>query len=81
MTKFEAGTHIFRFGSGARDRIVVPEPDVTVSVEYWSGNVWVLDKDSPITSPSTIYTRYVRIRLQSDGRFSFDVEEAIDESN
>jgi len=52
-----------------------------VPVEYWSGNVWVLDKDSPITSPSTIYTRYVRIRLQSDGRFSFDVEEALDESN
>ncbi|WMX18829.1 hypothetical protein [Escherichia phage vB_EcoP_PAS7] len=81
MTRYGAGAHTFRFGSGARDRIVVPDAGTTVTVEYWSGTEWVMDVDSPIDSPATLYTRLVRVRLTADGGFSFDVVEAIDESN
>jgi len=81
MTRYEAGEHYFRFGSGARDRIVVPDAGVSVKAEYWSGAEWIEDMDSPIDTPATIYTRLVRLRLTSDGGFVFDVQEAIDESN
>lgn len=76
MVYLDAGTYYYLFGSKMEDRVIIPSPGVSVQVSYWSGSEYVDDTSSPMTAPGTVYTRQLRMRLISDGKFSFDNQEA-----
>lgn len=80
MTMY-TGMQTFSFGDSSRDRILVPSTGGSVTVEFWNGEGWVIDSDSPMTSPGTIYTRNVRLRLESATAYTFDDRDALHESN
>ncbi len=66
----------FVFGVGKTERALIPDAGASVAVEYWSGDQWVADSSSPVTSPAKIYTRGVNVRLTpTSGGFYIDEEE------
>lgn len=75
MAYLEAGTYYFQAGPMEADRPLVPAGGSTVEVSVWSGTDYVVDSDSPISSPATVYTRSNRIRLVATGGFFFATEE------
>ncbi len=63
----------FAFGKLQSDRAIVPDSTASVVVEYWTGTAWVTDSSSPVTKPTTIYTKGLRVRLTpTGGGFWFD---------
>jgi hypothetical protein len=66
MSRYTTQTE-FAFGKLQRDRAIIPDATASVVVECWTGTGWVLDENSPITKPSTIYTKGLRLRLTPTG--------------
>lgn len=77
MAYYQAGTYTFQSGKAAADRTIVPSGGTSVAVSSWSGTDYVVDTDSPVTAPGTIYMRSNRVRLVSTGAFFFDDEDLL----
>ena len=66
---------IFKSIGGVATRNIVPDTGTSVSVEYYSGQEWVADPNSPITTPNIINCRDILMRLTPDvGGFFIDEE-------
>ena len=64
---------VFSFGKLQELRAVIPDSGTAVTVEFWSGEQWVEDGNSPISTPDTIYALGVNVRLTpSTGGFFID---------
>jgi hypothetical protein len=55
------------FGTNQDERAIVPDSTASVVVEYWTGVSWAADVSSPVTKPTTIYTKGLRVRLTPTG--------------
>ena len=55
------------FGKLQGERAIVPDAAASVAVEYWTGTSWTLDSKSPVTKPTTLYTKGLRVRLTPTG--------------
>jgi hypothetical protein len=77
MSRYTTQTE-FAFGKLQRDRVIIPDTTASVVVEYWTGASWAVDENSPITKPSTIYTKGLRLRLTpAGGGFFIDGGESV----
>lgn len=56
----------FAFGALVDLRAIIPDTGTSVTVEFWTGTEWVIDSQSPITSPDQVFTRGVNMRLTPD---------------
>jgi hypothetical protein len=66
------------FGKLQNERAIVPDAAASVVVEYWTGTAWVTDESSPVTKPTTIYTKGLRVRLTpTGGGFWFDEGDSV----
>ena len=55
------------FGKLQSERAIVPDTAASIAVEYWTGTSWALDSKSPVTKPTTLYTKGLRVRLTPTG--------------
>jgi hypothetical protein len=68
------GQYEVSFGVNQNERAIVPDSTASVAVEYWTGTAWAADENSPITKPTTLFTRGLRVRLTPTGG-GFFIEE------
>jgi hypothetical protein len=64
----------FSFGTLRENRAIIPDEGASIAVEFWTGEGWSVDSKSPITSPNTIYTKGLQVRLTPTGG-GFHLEE------
>lgn len=50
---------------------VIPESGVSVSVEYYSGQDWIADPESPISTPKAVFVNNMRVRFTPTGGGAF----------
>jgi len=68
----------FSFGDRCENRFVVPDNGTSLTVEYWTGLAFVEDSSSPVTSPSSLFTRNSKIRITpSAGGFLIDEDDRL----
>lgn len=67
---------VFAFSKMQDCRAIIPDSGTSLTVEAWSGADWVEDTKSPITSPQTIFTNGINVRVTPDvgGYFIDDAE-------
>lgn len=75
--KHYTGQQTFAFNKMQDFRALIPDSGVSVAVEFWNGDQFVIDDKSPVTSPEDISCLGVVVRLTPDpisGGFGFDSE-------
>ena len=75
--KHYTGQQTFAFNKMQDFRALIPDPGVSVAVEFWNGEQFVADEGSPVTSPEDIGCLGAVVRLTPDpisGGFGFDSE-------
>jgi hypothetical protein len=55
------------FDASQEDRAIIPDAGASVAVEFWNGAGWTVDSKSPVTKPTTIFSKGVRVRLTPTG--------------
>ena len=66
MPRYTTQTDI-AFSNLQDERAIVPDAAASVVVEYWTGASWAADSKSPVTKPTTLYTKGLRVRLTPTG--------------
>lgn len=55
------------YGNYFDDISVIPDTGVSVQVEYYTGDAWVTDSQSPIIEAGTVFVRNSTVRLTPTG--------------